>query len=559
MLTNRLRMIPQLILGAALALGATACGDDNDGAVAERAARATITFAKYYDSTGTPRQTKWSSTDKAVLCLADGSAKATASPIRPDQFSSLFIFNIKAPATATAVSYYPLEADVKVAGGTVTVNVPSSQNTSVTPIFVGHDTAPMSSYEGYNIELRNFPATLMVNVKRGNYAIKSIDVCANGGENIAGTVTVDAATWVATATEPTVHVELPTSIDCTLKDASIPVLLAPVTLSQGYTATVTTTDGKTMTMRSHAAMPLTSGELYSSDDATDSEAPSILFCGTNMVYQVDVAKALGGEYTKGIMWSWDAKTAATTLSLAASRCDHIDDCKPVDNGRKLLITSSYNWCVLLDRESKNILFNTTSVGNAHSAELLPNNRVVVACSDGSTADHDQLQLYDVARSRQVIGRYTLPSAHGVVWCPTTQRLYAIGGQTLNVYSLQDWESANPTLKLEKSITTPKASTHDLTAADATTLVVAGNRAYLFDVNKETFTEMPRFSGSVALKSVNYNPTNGHVWYTDATQPEGTQSWSTQTLRYGTDISTGNLAGTIKVPGMDVYKVRVLNW
>ena len=123
--------------------------------------------------------------------------------------------------------------------------------------------------------------------------------------------------------------------------------------------------------------------------------------------------------------------------------------------RKYSCRAPYNWCVLLDKASKQVLFHALDCANAHSAELLPGNRIAVACSDGTTSNHNQVRLYDAARSNVLLDSSPLTSAHGVTWCESTQRLYAVGNRQINVYSLQDWDTSAPKLKLEKSITTPQ--------------------------------------------------------------------------------------------------------
>ena len=153
----------------------------------------------------------------------------------------------------------------------------------------------------------------------------------------------------------------------------------------------------------------------------------------------------------------------------------------------------------------------------------------------------------------------LNSAHGVVWNQTAQRLYAVGGQSLLIYKLKNWDSAEPSLELEKTVRTPQGGLHDLTAVNSNTLCVAGNRAYLYDIGSGVFTEMKLFAASTAIKSLNYNDETGEMWYTDATVPEGSQSWSSQTIRYATDMNGSAATRTIRVPDQDMYKVRVMSW
>ncbi len=562
MLNKRNILIPQIILGLCLAFSNAACSeDDNNGdfEVVDRPASVTLTLHKYYDENGASNQFKWGENDNGVLYVASNGYSAIATPLRPGQVSSLFLFKVKAPSVSTVVSYYPTDADVTVADGTVSLEIPQVQNGTVSPLLIGADRQAISSYEGCNIDLKQYPALLMVNVSRGNYSVESIEIQANAGENIAGKITIDADTWTPTPSAQTVSVKLPTPVNCSLEGTTIAAQIAPVTLTKGYTITVNTTDGTSFNVSTEEPVVFESGELYTTNDATDSQPPRLIIAGSNKIHVINVAQCMNSDYKAGLEWTWDATDAASVLGLTAARCDHIDDCKPVDNGTKFLISSSYNWVVLLDRTTKQVLFHAEQCSNAHSAELLPGNRIAVACSDGTSSTHNQVQIYDINRPNTILFSYPLTSGHGVVWCETTNRLYAIGSKQLMVFSLQDWDTSAPQLKLEKTITTPQSSNHDLTLADSNTLVVAGVRAYLFDVNTESFTEMPHFAASTQLKSVNYNPLTSELWYTDATVPEGTQSWSTHTLRYATDPAATSMAGTIRITDMDVYKVRVLNW
>jgi hypothetical protein len=402
--------------------------------------------------------------------------------------------------------------------------------------------------------MKQFSNTFYVHVAKGNYAISKVEVKGNNQENIVGTVGCDLATAEVTATAPTATVEFANPVSCTLESQVVPVLLAPVALSAGYTVRVTTTDGEVIEIVNNAAVDLERGARYDTSDISSQNGTKLVFCGSNMVHMIDPSLT-GSTYKEGVLWSWNATSIADKLGIAASRCDHLDDCKPVNNGTQILVTSSYNWAALIDYPSGSLAFYTNQCTNAHSAELLPNNRVVVACSTGD----DCLQLYDISGSNKVIFTTPLTSAHGVVWLEETQRLYAVGGQALNIYKLEDWDTSSPKLVLESTVKTPKAATHDLTAVSSTTLCVSGSGSYLYNVVDNSFTELTLFSASTALKSVNYNVADKSVWYTDSTTPEGSQTWSTQTLHYATNPMGSTDAKTIKVPDLDVYKVRVYNW
>ncbi len=297
-----------------------------------------------------------------------------------------------------------------------------------------------------------------------------------------------------------------------------------------------------------------------SDTLSRTDTTRLVLCGSNMAYIIDAGLVEdGGSYKDAVLWSWDARTAAQDLGLPVSRMSYLADCKPVDNGERLLVISSTGWCVLLDVKTKEVLFYSTSCPMAHSAAMLPGGRIAVACSVGKTDAHNSVQLYDVSESDRVLDSHELHSAHGVVWNDAKHRLYALGFNEIQVYKLKHWHSSSPKLTLEKIIHVPRLHCHDLGYVNAGTMSVAGESAYLYSIDSGEWTEMPLFMASTSIKSLNLNPENGEMWYTDATHPEGEFSWSTQTLCHAGGMDAAAPDKIIKVPDINCYKVRVFNW
>ena len=541
----KLRLFRVLLLCAGTGLLVAGCSNDDDSP-RELSSKTTLTLSKYYNDKGATTLPTWGRNDKAGLFAADQSVPEAvyAAPIQPGSQKSLFLFTLSAPqhAASTVVAFWPSDADLRCENGTLKTVVPTAQTGSVAPILAGKATARLNTYEGCSMELTNLFCTMYVSVKKGNYSVSKAVVKANGGEGIAGELTIGIDDWSASASAQTITVTLPAPLDCSKETQLIPVMIGN-SFSVGKTEPVT----------------LEAGGKHETDDARSNFVTELIFCGDNMVYMIDAGLANETTYKDAVTWSWDATEAAAVLGLDKSRCNHLDDCKPVDNGKKLLCTSSYNWCVLLDIATKEVLFHTTATPNAHSAELLPGNRIVVACSGGESSGNNSIQLYDISQPNRILYQSALGSAHGVVWNETTQRLYAIGGQSLQIYKLKDWETATPSLELEKTERTPQGGLHDMSYVNSNTLCIGGRGAYLYDIGANRFTEMMLFSASTAIKSINYNDETGELWYTDSTNPEGSQSWSTQTIRYSTDKNASTETRTIKVPDLDVYKVRVMNW
>ncbi len=522
-----------------------------------------LSLSRYCDDKGVWARPAWDRSDRAGLFVVGNGASAPvyATPVSGGGPESDFLFTFDAheDADVTLIGFWPSNAGFTCENGLLKGSVPTQQIGTVLRRMVGKTTARLSPDMTCNISLTQLFCTMYVHVAQGDYAINKVVLTANGGEAIAGDLVINIGDWSVAASEKTISVAFSSPVDCSRAAQAIPVMIAPVTLSKGYTITLSDTAGKTHTIASEAAVKLEAGNRYDTEDTGSTGQTELVFCGDNMVYMIDAAHADADSYKNAVTWRWDATTIASTLGLAASRCTHLDDCKPVDNGKKLLMTSSYGWCVLLDLATSKVLFHTNASPNAHSAELLPGDRVAVACSTGDGDQNNSIQYYNVSEPNRPIGKVALESAHGVVWNAATQRLYAIGGQNLKIYKLQNWDSSSPSLELERTEQTPKSGLHDMTLVDDNTLCIAGRGAYLYDIATNRFTEMTHFSASTALKSVNYNIGTGECWYTDSTKPEGSQTWSTQTIRYVTDVNGTTTARTIKVPDLDMYKVRVVKW
>ena len=117
------------------------------------------------------------------------------------------------------------------------------------------------------------------------------------------------------------------------------------------------------------------------------------------------------------------------------------------------------------------------------------------------------------------------------------------------------------MELEESVKTSSYVTgiHEVSKVDENTLLVAGNKAALFDAKTKKFTALPYFSGSTSLKSVNCLASSKECWYTDATTPEGDFDWSTHTIRHTDSALNGTEQPSIKVDDINMYKVRVYHW
>jgi predicted MPP superfamily phosphohydrolase len=273
------------------------------------------------------------------------------------------------------------------------------------------------------------------------------------------------------------------------------------------------------------------------------KAEPLLCCGWDKVFLVEASAAERGKIEK--LWTWDARQCKELSEGVRTAFGTTDECKPVDGGAKILISSSSGGCALVERPSGRTVW-CALVPNAHSLELLPRSRIVVASSVDDKGN--RLVLFDLARSNRPIWETALVSAHGVVWDEGRRALWALGLKELRCYELKDWESDKPSLVMKASHDLPDGDGHDLQPLPKSNdlIVTTGPHVYLFDRDKHTFRLHPELGGRANVKSVSVHPITSQTVFVQATE-----SWWSDTL--------GLLApaGKTVLPKERLYKARWL--
>jgi hypothetical protein len=276
--------------------------------------------------------------------------------------------------------------------------------------------------------------------------------------------------------------------------------------------------------------------------ACSHKSPEIVVCGDGKVLIIDKSKS--DSVNLAVNWQWKVSDAADLPAEYQKYLVPTDECKPVDYNSKILITSSGGGVVLIDRHTKKPVFHA-HVPNAHSAELLPGNRIVVALS--TAVGGNSIQLFNISEPDEVVFKDSLYSGHGVVWLDDIKRLFALGYSELRSYSLKNWDSEKPVLKLEKIWKLPDESGHDLSYVTDNSLALSTHRnVWIFDVKSGRFSPFKLLEGVENVKSVNYNPKTGELVYT-----KGEISWWTH------NVYIKNPAKTITIPDLNIYKARVI--
>jgi hypothetical protein len=264
----------------------------------------------------------------------------------------------------------------------------------------------------------------------------------------------------------------------------------------------------------------------------------LLICGEAEVSIVDV-RADGC-----VLWSWKAADHPELPEALRKKFGSTDECKPVSGGRKVLITSSGGAVALVERPSGKVLFSAAAV-NAHSAEVLPGNRVVVASSTG--VGGNKLLLFDLAKSDQVVAADDLPGAHGVVWDPERNRLWALGETEFRSYEvLADRATGSLLLTRRWTCELPNPDGHDLRAQPGTPdlTLTTGHHVWLFDRDLLSFRMHPTMGDLSGVKCVDVDPDGGATVYVKA----GTSWWAEHVRFLGTERS-------LDFPKRKIYKAR----
>lgn len=246
----------------------------------------------------------------------------------------------------------------------------------------------------------------------------------------------------------------------------------------------------------------------------------VICCGNREVWIHDIDTGTGERGAR--IWSWtqsDSPRLVEHLHKSAFRSP--DECKPIRDGTAFLITSSGGGVAIVERETKRATF-WANVRNAHSADLLPGGRILVAGSTGS----DKIILFDEKTPKQILWSDRCRSAHGIVWDAKRQRVYALGFGQIQVYTLADWKTKSPSLTRIDTIKLPEGGGHDLfpDPASPRLLLSTGGRTWTFDRDTGKIAPHPVIADVGGVKSLNHHPVTGQLMFTRATIPGGSNTF-----------------------------------
>ncbi len=273
-----------------------------------------------------------------------------------------------------------------------------------------------------------------------------------------------------------------------------------------------------------------------------SQNRELIVCGWDEVFVLD--RQEGGRRQK--VWSWRAAQCENLPDSFEPLFGTTDECKPFDHGSKVLITSSRGGVAYVDRHQNRVLFYGRAA-NAHSADILPRNRIAVAASHDPKGEGDRLILFDMDRPDRPLWHDPLSWGHGVVWDDNRQRVWALATDEIKAYQLKDWDTASPELEQISSIALPESGGHDMVPVPGTPClsITTRNTCWLFDRDAEVFSAHPDLAGRAEVKCISQHPETGQIVYV---QGEGEHWWAER-------LHFLNPEDTYHVAGGHFYKAR----
>lgn len=264
-------------------------------------------------------------------------------------------------------------------------------------------------------------------------------------------------------------------------------------------------------------------------------------CGADELFILDLAPPVPRK-----VWSWRARDRPELPEGMRNKFQTIAECKPTEDGRRLLIASSSHGAAVIDRATGRVEFHATAM-NGHSIELLPGNRVVIAASHVPTGPGDRLSVYDLDRPDVALFHVDSPWPHAVVWDADRQLLWADSQRDVVGYRLTDWRSATPRLTPEVVVPLPDVDGHDMMPVPESPQLILSTAAHTWLLDRDTrrFAKHPLLGDVGKVKSAHIDPASKRLLWIQG----DSKAWWSDTLRFA------DPASTVVLPGEKVYKVR----
>jgi hypothetical protein len=289
------------------------------------------------------------------------------------------------------------------------------------------------------------------------------------------------------------------------------------------------------------ALPLAHRQSAAPEQHAPGEA-DLIVCGWDEVFILALGEGPTPSHRR--VWSWRATDSPEIPSDMRALFRTTDDCKPVDGGRRILVSSSGGAVALVDRQTRRTSFSAR-VTNAHSIEMLPGGRIAVAASVSPAGTGNRIVIFDASSGKEIASD-ELRSAHGALWDQERNVLWALGDDVLRAYNVGP-SGSSTTLDRTFEIALPGKGGHDLAAIPGSSrlFVSTVGACFYFDRERRQFSPHDALGDQRDIKSYNVHPRTGRVVYIQA---EGSNWWAEHLHFQRPD-------GTLHLPGEHLYKAR----
>lgn len=263
-----------------------------------------------------------------------------------------------------------------------------------------------------------------------------------------------------------------------------------------------------------------------------------------------------------IVWEWrpsrDAKLKAAGL---AGRFGNPSECKPSEDGKRILVCASDNGFAVVDVATTNavaagfIHLPDGKYANLHSICELPDGNLVVAGSQGGGLVVVDIKSKPFSTS-PAITTNAYRGAHGALWDAKRKCLWATGEKPLTRFF---YDPKTKTLKRDKSWTTKQPFSfccgHDLVWGDKDRnriAVTLGNGIAVLDLDKADKTDMMEISEELpgSVKGISYCGGERLAVYMDKTAFKG-KPWTTINVH----VDGNGRSRVYTLPGCGFYKAH----
>lgn len=272
--------------------------------------------------------------------------------------------------------------------------------------------------------------------------------------------------------------------------------------------------------------------------------------------------------TGAIRWTWKPTTGLGFSTAEVNGFNGGSDFKVRTSGRdgaqRLVVADGAGIATVATYPEGRRVWAKLLTGNLHSAELLPDDNIALAASDGGWV---RVYASSQGAAASAYGEYKLAAAHATLWDPSTSRLWVIGQDPVTAEHILTalavvGTPAAPRLREDttKRVVLPTPWGHDVSPYSYDTgklWVTTNGGAYLYDKATRQFSS-PGAANRVFVKAMSNQP-SGQIVETMADSlknPKGPcaaiNGWCTDTVDlFGPD-------GKRTRKNAQFYKARVLN-